>query len=223
MVAFAGGESVVSIYRMDTLHLSGPTTRMLRQTRGTALHDEMRRYAQNLGPVLSDGSLVEWLILSGRDEELQTLLSVRPSASLFLLPRDSKDPSCLRRTPFQLAILTRRDKALAHLLAAAAAFAHHGEPFLDRSDRGMRPARRRRLNHVQSMHGLQQSKKHNSHQCERLLPPALRYVTACIRDALRSEDLHMEEVVMEFLSSLELVDLRLPEQLLPRVQVRVAA
>ena len=187
MVAFAGGESVVSIYRMDTLHLSGPTTRMLRQTRGTALHDEIKRYAGNLGPVLSDGSLVEWLISSGRDEELQTLLTLRPSASLFLLPADSKDPASQRKTPFELAILTRRDRALSYLLNAAAVFAHHGEPHLDRAGALTTQARRRYhpLHRSQSAHSMQKTEQDEGRASDRLLPPAMRFVTACIKEALR--------------------------------------
>lgn len=187
MVAFGGGESMISIYRMDTLHLSGPTTRMLRQTRGDALHEEIRRYAEQLGPVLIDGSLVEWLISSGRDDELQTLLSVRPSASLFLLPRDPKNPKIPRKTPFELAILTRRDKALSFLLAAAARFAQHGEPIMDKSNTASSAMRRRRTILARKVNAkpLPGGGTGDQEKAAKLLPPALRYVTSCMKDALR--------------------------------------
>ena len=114
---------------------------------------DLLRYHHCLGPILNDGSLVEWLISTGHDKELELLLHLRPSAALLLLTQDPDRPAFPRKTPFQLAIRLRRDKMLKCLLQAASRYARYREP---RIDQLAQPGRRQ---HTQ------------------LLPPAMRHVT----------------------------------------------
>ena len=167
----------------------------------------MVRYHRSLGPILMDGSLMKWLISSGHEKELRLLLHLRPSAALLQLSglpgMDSsheRQSAGTHKTPFELAILLRRDKTLEALLHAAAQFAKSGEPAMVFASKAGKSKKQRA--DVQLGKGL--------------LPPAMRHVTDCLRDALRSEDHMMAQVLLKFLMTLEPVPFDTPAKFLPR-------
>jgi len=180
-------------------------TQMLRKTGGKDLHlcNDILRYHRSLGPILMDGSLMEWLISSGHETELRLLLHLRPSVALLELPVDSTtEPQSTdtRKTPFELAILLRRDKTLEALLHAAARYAKNGEPAMA----------------IRSKAGTSKKQGADVQLGRGLLPPAMRHVTDCLRDALRSQDHMMAEVLRKFLMTLEPVPFDTAAKYLPR-------
>jgi len=159
------------------------------------------------GPILMDGSLVEWLISSGHEKELRLLLHLRPSVALLELSRlsgmeaaDQAQFIDTRKTPFELAILLRRDKTLEALLHAAARYAKCGEPAMA----------------IASKAGTSKKQGVDAQVGKGLLPPAMRRVTDCLRDALRSQDHMMADVLRKFLMTLEPVSFDTPAKYLPR-------
>jgi hypothetical protein len=118
MLAFGTVQGNMTIYKLDDLEHTGPSLKMLKRSRN--LCADIHRYMKNLGTVLLDGTLLEWLISNGMDTELQQILRVRPSSSLLLL-------SC-GVSALELAVLMRASRTLELLLWAAVEFATHGEP-----------------------------------------------------------------------------------------------
>lgn len=195
MVAGATSSGGVIVIRLDDISCSGPSLRML--TRSHNLTQDLSLYMPVLGSTLMDGSLMEWLIASGKDRHLQQLLSVRPSAALM--------PLACGKSALELATLMRSSQTLEQLLLAAVEFARNGEPAFDaiaspEANAGGRGGGRKRRKVVER--GL------------RLVPPAMRRVTDCIRVALQSVD--MAEVIFRFLRQLETFELDVPPKFLPR-------
>ena len=208
----------VTMYRLDDLRQCGPSLKMFQHSHNTS--QDIMRYMSSLGTTLLDGSLMQWLIVNGRVDELNTLLSVRPSAALMPLEVCMTLISiCMLKVVFvgqhywalktlnvngfkqcgksalELATLMRSSKTLELLLFAAVEFALKGEP------------------HFDALGGFIPSASKNEDRT-RLLPPAMRRVTDCIRLALQSID--MTEVISRFLHQLPTYELQIPGKFLPR-------
>jgi hypothetical protein len=190
MVACATSSGGVIIIRLDDMSCSGPSLRML--ARSQNLTQDLSLYMPVLGSTIMDGTLMEWLIARGKDRHLQQLLSVRPSAALM--------PLACGKSALELATLMRSSQILEQLLLAAVEFVRNGEPAFDAiaspeaAAGGRGGSRVRGGGGGDSQPNLRQNGVENG--C-RLVPPAMRRVTDCIRIALQSVD--MAEVIFRFL------------------------
>lgn len=175
-----GREKCISFYRLDTLHLCGPSLMMLKRSSDPCL--DISQYNSHLGPLLMEGTLMEWLLKSEQDMALDTLLQHRPGAALLPLPDGT--------STFDMAIRLRRSTILAKLLEAVVRFTIEGEDQI-------------------SIHGgNSESDAVSSIQNSafwRLPSPALRRVTDCLNLALKSKD--MTEVIKRFLDELPMLHL----------------
>lgn len=176
-----GRDKYISFYRLDTLSLCGPSMPMLKRSSDASL--DISQHKSALGPLLMEGTMMEWILKDDKVKALETLLHHRPGAALLPLPDGT--------STFDTAIRLRRSRILATLLKAVVNFTMNGEESI-------------------AVHGWEHPEPHADYPIRqgafwRLPSPALRRVTDCFKLALRLRD--MTEVVKRFLNDLPLLHL----------------
>jgi len=183
---FCGGQDhLISLYRLDTLKISGPSLMMIKRSNDPTL--DIQQHKSTLWPLLLEGTLVEWLLQTERDQALEELLLHRPGVAL--LPLENG------KSTFELAISLRRAKTLRTLLEAAVRFTLHGEGDNTVPVGGVaEPV-------------VSKSSKSASDFMLRLPSPALQRVTDSLVLALQTAN--MTEVVHQWLDELPMITLDL--------------